>query len=261
MELVLRLLDHQLVGIDGELVGNVDDLLLEERPNGLFVTGLLSGPPALARRQGGLGERWIDAIWRRLRPEQDPPVEAIALNAVTRLDSAVHLDEDATRVLIRSDLLEEWLREHVVSRLPWVTGEPFPAWTEDQERSTRPSRATAFVVEPGSPTLSRLLGSMVRTARGEEVGEVVEVLARPVDQGKDRLGLLAVTALVCSHRHLGQELGYTMTPQGPRAVNLLVRAWHKGDRHVPIEDVESIRWDDGEVRVREGSDLRHPHEV
>jgi hypothetical protein len=268
LELVLRLLDHQLVGARGELVGNVDDLVLEERAEGLLVTGLLSGPPALARRQGGLGERWIDAIWRRLHPLQDPPVEAIVLDAVTKVDSAVHLDRAATRFLVRSDLLEAWLRENVVSRLPWVSGEPHPVWAEDTGRSNRPGQGSAFVVEPGTPTLSRLLGSLVRTAEGEEVGEVTEVLARPLadEDGRradagDHLGPLRVTALVCSHRHLGQELGYTMTPQGPRAIALLVRAWHKGDRHVAIEAVEAFGWDGGEVRVRAGAHLRHPHEA
>jgi hypothetical protein len=50
----LQLLDRQLVGHDGKLIGCVDDLELSGSENGeqLYVTAILSGPGALAYRLG-----------------------------------------------------------------------------------------------------------------------------------------------------------------------------------------------------------------
>ncbi len=255
LELVLRLLDHQLVGSSGELLGNVDDLVLEAGPAGLAVTGLLSGPPAMARRQGGAGGRWIDAIWRRLHPLEDPPVEAVRWSSVDRVDSAVHLDEDATEFVAAADLTERWLREHVVSRLPGARGhdEADPGADSPQKDGWV---GPAFALGTGAPTLSGLLGADVRGEAGQEFGEVIEVLAVPADGSA-----LRVTAFVCSHRHLGQELGYTTTPQGPNALRLLLRAWHRDDRHVAVEDVVDIDWSGGQLTVRDGARMLHPHEV
>jgi hypothetical protein len=254
LPLVLRLLDHQIVGVDGELVGNVDDLVVHESESGIVVTALLSGPPALARRQGGRGGRWLDAVWRRLHPDRDPLPTAVPLDEVTRLDSAVHVSRLGESVLAASQGFELWLRDHVVSRLPGATGGETTRPSVDEDLRQRPP----FVLLPGEHTLSELLGAPVRSA-GDRLGELVEVIADPLSPSSARLGALVVRELVCSPRHLGEELGYTLEPQGPAVLRRLLRAWHDRDRLVDARDVR-ITWDPAGVEVRRGATLRHPHD-
>ena len=51
LSLGLRLLDHQILGREQEMVGNVDDVALEDRDGRLVAVGLLRGPGAWAHRQ------------------------------------------------------------------------------------------------------------------------------------------------------------------------------------------------------------------
>lgn len=46
---VLRILDHQVVGPEGELLGNVDDLELVVSHDGWTITALQVGPAALGQ--------------------------------------------------------------------------------------------------------------------------------------------------------------------------------------------------------------------
>lgn len=255
--LVLRLLDHQLVGSDDELLGNVDDLVLEPRGGDLWVTGLLSGPPALARRQGGRGEVWVDAVWRRLHPLEHPQLVGVPLASVTRLGSDIRLDAPASALLGRNLGLERWVREKVVSRLPWATG----GGDEDEERRRASAgHGVGFLVPLDAPTVSRLVGARLRTTAGEDVGEVIEVVAEGVRDGRPA-GPMRVVALVVSRRRLGTELGYTLTPQGPALLRHLLRWWHRDDRHVRAEDLTGLDWGTRTLTVRDGAELRHPHDV
>ena len=54
------------------MLGNVDDVALEERDGRLVAVGLLRGPGAWAHRQPGALGRWGRAVWRRLDPREDP---------------------------------------------------------------------------------------------------------------------------------------------------------------------------------------------
>lgn len=254
--LVLRLLDHQVIGHEGQLLGNVDDLVLRDTDDGLVVAGLLSGPEALAMRQGGRTGAWLYAAWRRLDPEPDPQPVGVSLDHVLRLDSAVHVDEPASHHLANAQGLELWLREHVVSHLPGALG-------ADSDPDHPSADADTDVGEPLSSdehTVSGLLGLPVVTEDGSPLGEVIEVVGTRTRRGKEPLGPVRVTELVCTRRRLGQELGYTMEPQRPQVVQWLLRAWHRGDRHVRLEDVE-IDWSAARVLVRAGVELRHPHDV
>lgn len=260
LPLVLRLMDHQLVGPDDQLLGNVDDLQLQELDGDLVVTGLLSGPAALAGRQGGRLGGWVTAIWRRLHPTDDPQPAVVPLEEVQRLDSAVHVSAAATRVLEQNAGLERWLRTYLVSRLPGALGgdeDGSHDGHEPGEGADRPGPAA------GARRLSDLLGAPVEDQHGGHVGTVIEVVAGTRQRDRSRLGPLTVEALVTSRRRLGQELGYTMSPMGPWLLRVLMRAWHRDDRVVAAGDLGPIAWDEDQVRValRTDAELRHPHEV
>jgi sporulation protein YlmC with PRC-barrel domain len=115
----LRLLDRQLVDKDGLLVGKVDDLEFDDtddrfRPPQL--TAILAGPGALAGRLGGPAGRWLAAISSRLRDAgQDGPAR-VPWGAVDDLGSAVHLR--VGREALKTDVGEDWVRDHVIGRLP-----------------------------------------------------------------------------------------------------------------------------------------------
>ena len=119
LDLVLRVLDHQIVGHDGRLLlGNVDDLELSPQGADLAVTGLATGPPALARRLPGRLGSWTGLLWHRLRPEADPPATVIPIGHVTDVGSAIRVDQAAARGVEAALGLEHWLAEQVISRIP-----------------------------------------------------------------------------------------------------------------------------------------------
>ena len=255
--LALRLLDHQIVGVDGDLLGNVDDLALHERGDRLVVTALLTGPPALAGRQGGRGGAWLHAIWRRLSAQEDPRTTAVPLTEVTRIDSAVHLTVTASAVLASDQGLELWLRDHVISRLPGARG------TSQVPHHDPPARRLdggAVALKSSEHTLAHLLGAQVRTHDGRALGELLEVTADAVGRTSGHLGPLEVRELVCSPRHLGQHLGYTLSPQGPAVLRHLLRWWHTSDVRIDVRDVASIDWGDATISLRAAAALRHPHD-
>jgi sporulation protein YlmC with PRC-barrel domain len=89
----LHLLDRQLLDCNGEMLGKVDDLGLDEGPGGLTIAAVLTGRVALLDRLGGrIGSHLTDR-YRRLRPPEprrDWPWR-IDFRDVDRLDSALHL--------------------------------------------------------------------------------------------------------------------------------------------------------------------------
>jgi sporulation protein YlmC with PRC-barrel domain len=258
--LVLRLLDHQIVGADGDLLGNVDDLELAQTPDGLLVVGILSGPPALAARQGGRTGAWLTAVWRRLHPDQDPHPLAVPLDHVTRLDSAVHVSARMERVLEENAGLELWLRDKVVSRLPGALDRP----DGDDRRhtvATSRERHEELACADDALRLSRLLGVEVLSASGERVGRVVEATAEAFERRGLELGRLRIVELVSSNRHLGEELGYTMDPQGPVLLRVLLRWWHRGDRRLSMDDVEQLDWRARRLVLSSRARPRHPHDT
>jgi hypothetical protein len=113
----LHLLDRQIVDRDGAPIANVDDIELVVRADGrLAVATLLCGPGALGPRLGGRVGRWTTAIWRRLRPDEDPQPGRINAALVTGTDSAVHVSASVAE--LRVDGLEQWLRRYVIDRIP-----------------------------------------------------------------------------------------------------------------------------------------------
>jgi sporulation protein YlmC with PRC-barrel domain len=116
-DLRLRLLDHQVVDTDGRLICKVDDVELERADDGSYVvTTLLAGPLALGPRLPGRLGRWVVALARRWSTASDDRPRRIPFARVVELGSGVTLDRSRQQLGIAST--EDWLREHVVDRIP-----------------------------------------------------------------------------------------------------------------------------------------------
>jgi sporulation protein YlmC with PRC-barrel domain len=103
----LHLLDRQLLDREGRMLGKVDDVELSDTGTGtaagLIITGVLTGPAALARRLGGRLGGGLAAKWGQLRvsePDRTRPWR-IDWSDVDRLDSALHLAVTRDGVLRR----------------------------------------------------------------------------------------------------------------------------------------------------------------
>jgi hypothetical protein len=89
LDIGLHVLDHQLLDKDGRRCGNADDLAIEGGPGEVpEVVAILVGPGYWGARAGWIGRLagWIGG-GGRVRVEW---------SEVTKIDSAVHLKDDAT---------------------------------------------------------------------------------------------------------------------------------------------------------------------
>ncbi|MEV4510517.1 hypothetical protein AB0K00_16300 [Dactylosporangium sp. NPDC049525] len=111
-----ELLDRQIVDLADEPIGKVDDVELTVVDGVPHVAALLSGPQALGRRLGGRLGGWISGVAGRFHPAENPDPLRIPWDLVASHDSAVKLT--VRRELLATPLLEEWLRDHVVGRIP-----------------------------------------------------------------------------------------------------------------------------------------------
>jgi hypothetical protein len=114
----LQLLDRQLLDRDGAHCGKVDDVELEDDGHGnVYATAILCGPGALLsrtghRRLGGWLRRFAVASYPW---ERDPG--RIDFEHVTELGD--HVDLDLGREELATFASERWVRDHVISHLPW----------------------------------------------------------------------------------------------------------------------------------------------
>jgi len=249
LSLGLRLLDHQILGRDQEMVGNVDDVALEDRDGRLVAVGLLRVPGAWARRQPGALGSWGRAIWRRLDPREDPRPLVLPLDHVVAVGSAVHVDPWADAFLAGADGLELWLRRHVVGRIPGARGGDHPF---GGDLPAVPQKETDLDLTPGSHLLSGLLGARVVRGDGSDAGRVVEVRAVQVTEMSSRVGPVLVTSVVHGPRRLGGELGYREDPRmGPLLLGSALRWWHRHDAETAWGDVRSVDWASSTVHLHE----------
>lgn len=113
------LLDRPIFDVDGEPIGMIDDLELTDPGDGgaPVLTALLCGPAALGPRIGGSLGRWWAAIGRRLRPNDEPYPNRIAINLVGKVDRAeIVLTESRDR--LDADRFRDWTRDHIIGRIP-----------------------------------------------------------------------------------------------------------------------------------------------
>jgi len=126
----LQLLDRQIIDINGEMAGNVDDLELtfpEEGTGPPIVTAILAGPGALARRVGGRLGSWIESVHARLHPHPNPGPARIPFGVVKHFNAAVELS--MPRADLEVDRVEKWVRDTIISKIPAADSE---AATEDE---------------------------------------------------------------------------------------------------------------------------------
>jgi sporulation protein YlmC with PRC-barrel domain len=114
----LELLDRQMIDTNGRMAGNVDDLELTFAHEGgpPFVTAILAGPGALARRIGGRLGDTIASVHERLQESHIEGPARISFGAVASIGSDVRL------TVSRQDLeiyrFERWTRDTIVARIP-----------------------------------------------------------------------------------------------------------------------------------------------
>lgn len=116
MHASLDLLDRQILDCDEQPVGKVDDVELSDPQEGrLRVTALLLGPQAYGQRLGGRIGASIASTGARLAGT-DAPIR-IPIELVDEIGVSIRLRVPIER-LDRVERLEDWLREHVIGRIP-----------------------------------------------------------------------------------------------------------------------------------------------
>ncbi|HEY8620058.1 MAG TPA: hypothetical protein VIM01_08280 [Dermatophilaceae bacterium] len=258
-DLALRLLDHQIVGSDGELLGNVDNLELREVGGDLLVTGIMVGPAGLGPRLPGKLGRWTMAIWRRLHPAAEPTPTVLQMTHVIRIGSGIEVSEWGSRALAGTFGFEQWLVRYVIARIPGATGgsddlggEPVSADAGVDRQKMAPAA--------GSHLVSDLLDREVLDADGATVGRVCGLLCEPIERTGLEVGRLRITGVAYGNRPAGSMLGYRADRhQGPIVIAALIRAWHRGDRHVSIDAVDPIDWTSAAISLGSDAHPRHPH--
>lgn len=257
IDVVLRVMDHQLVGPSGALLGNVDNLVLRHEAEELFIVGVLSGPGGFGPRQPGLLGRWIVALWKRLSPREEPSPRMVPMSHVRSIGSAITVSDYAEGALRDTAGLEQWLRRHLISAIPGATA------GDDRLAGTAVRSATSHdeLTPPAdSHLLSDLLGAAVVDNTGRSLGTVMELRGMPYEQTGLEVGRIRVTSIVFGPRRVGGELGYTtLTDQGPWLLARFFGWWHRGDREAPWNDVVTVDWDDQTVTLRGHGSWLHPH--
>jgi hypothetical protein len=117
LDAMLELADRQIVDLHGRRAGKVDDLDLELDDEGrLWVTGLRSGPGALAPRLGGSVARAWARLSARLSPGDDPDETRISLGVVSEIGLQVRLSVPAES--LATERSERAVRELFIRQLP-----------------------------------------------------------------------------------------------------------------------------------------------
>ena len=116
LHLVHDVLDVQLVDRRMRRIGRVDALTLELRADGPpRVTTILVGGPVRAQRIG----RWmvfLAGVMRGIGRVKRAGTSRISFDAVRCIGETIQVDVDGEA--LEADHLEEWLKAHVVCRIP-----------------------------------------------------------------------------------------------------------------------------------------------
>jgi hypothetical protein len=112
------LLDRQILDVDGEAVGRVDDIELSPDDGGPPVlTAILCGPLALGPRIGGRVGRWSAALARRHRRTRDAYPNRIPMRQVDWVDR-FEVRLTVSRDVLDTDRARDWVRDHIIGRIP-----------------------------------------------------------------------------------------------------------------------------------------------
>ncbi|MEV6876220.1 hypothetical protein [Amycolatopsis sp. NPDC051128] len=107
------LLDRQIIGEDGTVVGKVDDLELRAEGGTLVVDALLVGPEALADRIDGPIGKLLRRIGRGFRAQAP---QRIPMNAIRRFEPTIVVTTAIAEAT--GSPSEDWLRRKVIGRIP-----------------------------------------------------------------------------------------------------------------------------------------------
>jgi sporulation protein YlmC with PRC-barrel domain len=114
VDLADALLDRQITGEDGTVVGKVDDLELRAEDDGTHVVdALLVGPEALADRLDGVTGKLLRRIGRGFRTQAP---QRIPMNAIRGVEPTVVVTTAVAQATTSPS--EDWLRRKVVDRIP-----------------------------------------------------------------------------------------------------------------------------------------------
>ena len=119
LDVNVDLLDRQVVDSEDVPLCKVDDLRFERGEDGRWrVSEILVGPGALGDRFRGQLGAVLTGIHRRMRGLSEPRPPGIEWRNVLRLDSDVRLSVPRDGLSSDLDPLEQWLRDHIVERIP-----------------------------------------------------------------------------------------------------------------------------------------------
>lgn len=209
LDAAVHFLDRQLVAVDDRLAGKVDDLELAESADGRLAVTALLIGAPALVPR--LGGGWLTERWVQLgRLHADRTTPGrVPLDKVESLTSAVNLTVHREGILDRK------------------------AGSDDDRHRHR---------------LDDLIGMAVEDAGPRAGLRVLDVrLAAMSDPPSHEL---LVTHLVVGGGGLGSLLGYDRdAEQGPWLVAAVLRLWHRHSGLVAWENVRSVDWEGGRVRV------------
>jgi hypothetical protein len=117
MDLLRDLLDKQLVDRNQVKIGKVDGLVAELKPDvPPRIVAVELGSITLARRLGARPGRWMAWLAARLGGERNAEPHHIAWNKVRDIGVDIDVDIDVRRTAIFD--WQDWLRDHVIRRIP-----------------------------------------------------------------------------------------------------------------------------------------------
>ena len=115
LDLIKDVLDNQLVDLHGRRMGKADGIIIELRkdkpPQLAYIE--VGGPTLAARLHPRLG-KWARGLAKRFGPGAETYRIPWSKLKSVGIDIVVLVDAEKTPVLA----FEQWLREHVVSRIP-----------------------------------------------------------------------------------------------------------------------------------------------
>lgn len=116
MNLMHDVLDQQIIDIEQQKAGKVDGIAIEIRDDGPPRIAYLDiGMDVLARRFSSRLERFVQRIHRRAQGQSRRPFQ-VPWRKVRRVTISVSVDVDDKGY--SNDHVEEWLREHIVRKIP-----------------------------------------------------------------------------------------------------------------------------------------------